>query len=64
MPHKASNIAEAHLKRVGVSVYLNTDYSKELKEDLGYDYVIDCTGYKFNATKSFMQGDLQECLDS
>lgn len=63
MPYKASSIAENHFKREGVNVYLNTEYNEKLREELGYDYVLFCTGNKYDATKTFMKGELSDCLD-
>eukprot|EP00347_Sterkiella_histriomuscorum_P009521 403340890 len=63
MPHQASTAAEAHLKREGVFVYLNSEYTSQLKQEMDYDYVINCVGNRFDANKQFMKGDLADCLD-
>ena len=44
-------------------VYLNTEYNERIKEELEYEYVIDCTGYKVEAPSKYMQGELLECID-
>ncbi len=54
MPHQASQAAEAYLKKKGVYIYLNTDYSPVVKDDLGYDLVIPCTGLFFEGPRRFM----------
>lgn len=44
MPPAASVLAEEHLKRQKVNLYLNTNYTADLKSKLKYDLVIDCSG--------------------
>lgn len=42
---------------------LNTDFSNELRSELEYDLVFDCTGFKFEGPKKYMQGEMAECVD-
>jgi len=63
-PVAASQAAEDSLRRMGVNIYLNTEYSEKTKKDLKYDHVIDCAGFRFKAPKEFLQGEMADCLDS
>jgi NADH dehydrogenase FAD-containing subunit len=50
MPHRASQAAETFMRNHGVKLYFNTDYEPSKSEEvLGYDLVLDCTGFKYDS---------------
>ena len=59
---RASELAELYLRRQGAFVYLNTDFNDDIKRELDYELVVDCTGYKFPGPRDFMRGELTSCL--
>ena len=57
-------IVEAYLKELDIEVHYETPYEGDLTRDsLGYDYCVDCRGYKFVAPKRFMRGELAKCVE-
>lgn len=50
-----------------MDIAIHTNISKGPNEStmtqLGYDYFIDCTGYKFTGPRRFMTQELSECID-
>jgi len=59
--HKA---VDAHLKKIGIEVHYETPYEGEATAaSLGYDFQLDCRGYKFVAPGKFMKGELSKCVD-
>ena len=44
-------------------MYLNTEFSDKMRSELGYEYVIYCTGNKYDYTRKYMKGELAQCLD-
>jgi NADH dehydrogenase FAD-containing subunit len=48
LPAKAGQIAETFLKSNNVEVHYNTKFTSTTAKDLGYECVIECTGYKFH----------------
>ena len=46
---KAGQIAEEQLKKVNVQVNYKTQYNENLKQERGFDLVLECTGQKYNS---------------
>ena len=60
----AHELVMPYLQKLGVRVHLNTPYNgEETLQKLGYDFVINCCGFRFNAPRQYMQGDLADCLE-
>lgn len=55
---------DLHLKSMGLEIHYGTPYVEgETAAALGYDYALDCRGYKFTAPAKFMTGGLSKCVD-
>jgi len=53
-----------HFKKLGIEIHYDTPYEGEVTAaSLGYDYQLDCRGYKFTSPSKFMVGDLRQCLN-
>lgn len=63
LPPRASTIAEGKLKEMNVNIYYHTECIEGKEKELKYEKVINCTGFTYKYTSSFMKGDLSECLD-
>lgn len=57
----AHDILTAELKKLGIEVFTNKGYSDDDK--MGFEYIVDCRGFKYLGPKDFMQGPMAECVE-
>ena len=60
LPQKAGRLAEEFLKRNNVEIHKQTPFGPTSAKELGYDFSIQCTGYRYNT--SFMKDNFAKCL--
>jgi thioredoxin reductase len=52
---------EAVFKKMDVEVHTETAFSEDNK--MGFEYILDCRGFKYLGPSEFMQGAMSECVD-
>ena len=57
----AHDILMESFKKIGVEVHLGKGFSDDDK--MGYDYIVDCRGFKYLGPKDFLQGPLADCVE-
>ena len=57
----AHDILTAELKKLGIEVFTSKGYSDDDK--MGFEYIVDCRGFKYLGPKDFMQGPMAECVE-
>jgi hypothetical protein len=48
-------------KKLGVEVHTGTSFSEDNK--MGYEFILDCRGFKYLGPTEYMQGSMAECID-
>ena len=49
--------------KIKIHTNVKGDSNENTMKTYGYDYYIDCTGYKFPGPKKFMKKELSKCVD-
>jgi hypothetical protein len=57
----AHAMLEGIFKKMGVEVHTGQGFSEDNK--MGYEYILDCRGFKYLGPGEFMQGPMSECVD-
>jgi pyruvate/2-oxoglutarate dehydrogenase complex dihydrolipoamide dehydrogenase (E3) component len=57
----AHGILTRIFKKIGVEVHTGKEYDGNDK--MGYDFVLDCRGFRYLGPSEFMQGDMAQCVD-
>ena len=57
----AHDILMAELKKLNIEVFTGKGFSEDDK--MGFEYIVDCRGFKYLGPKDFMQGPMAECVE-